>query len=333
VLAPRVDELRLISRRAAWDDIPRNATLRTFEAATRIQRVAAYERAILASLRGADGVLVHMVPELAVLAAPGARARRVPVLFWYTHWHAGRMHALATHSVQRVLSVDRASFPIDTPKLRAIGHAIDVDRFSPGPDSAGEGRLQLLAVGRTARWKGLSTLLEALALVRAEGVDAKLEIRGPSLTADEEAHRAELVERVASDAGLNGAVRILDAVPRAQMPGLLAAATAVVSPNEPRSGSTFDKAVFEAAACARPVISTNTDFAPLLGNLPLSLLARPRDPRSLAAAISGVVQAEPAVRAETGAELRRRVVRDHSLEHWADGVIQSIREVRSRRGG
>jgi glycosyltransferase involved in cell wall biosynthesis len=254
------------------------------------------------------------------------------MFFWYTHWHAGNAHRLATRLVQGVLSVDSASFPLSTPKLHSIGHAIDVNVFRPGPPGAGTPPLKLLAVGRTARWKGLSTLLGALSLARGEGADLTLDIRGPSLTPDEVAHRSELASLISRDAGLEGAVRILDAVPRSEMPSLIAESDLVVSPNEPRSGATFDKAVFEAAACARPVISTNAAFRPLLENVPLPLLARPGDPRAMADAITAVARADPAVRAAVGAELRSRVVRDHSLEHWADRVIQVVSEVRSRRG-
>jgi glycosyltransferase involved in cell wall biosynthesis len=121
-------------------------------------------------------------------------------------------------------------------------------------------------------------------------------------------------------------------VARDGVPALIAASDVVVSPNEPRSGSTLDKAVFEAAACARPVISTNEAFAPLLGGLPLPLLAPPRDAAGLAAAIVAVASADSALRAETGAVLRDRVVAQHSLDHWADAVLDVIREVRSPRG-
>jgi hypothetical protein len=38
-------------------------------------------------------------------------------------------------------------------------------------------------------------------------------------------------------------------------------------------------------------------------------------------------------RAEVGEELRRRVIEQHSLDHWADEVIRVVREVRSPRGG
>ena len=39
-----------------------------------------------------------------------------------------------------------------------------------------------------------------------------------------------------------------------------------------------------------------------------------------------------ALRAETGLALRERVVALHSLDHWADAVLQVISEVRSPRG-
>jgi glycosyltransferase involved in cell wall biosynthesis len=90
--------------------------------------------------------------------------------------------------------------------------------------------------------------------------------------------------------------------------------------------------VFEAAACARPIVSTNASFAFLLEGLPLRLIAPPRDPEALATLLGAAAAAPESVRAATGAELRRRVVEHHSLDHWAELVIATMRDVRSRRG-
>jgi glycosyltransferase involved in cell wall biosynthesis len=331
-LSSRVDELAVVARDVQWEDIPANVSVRTFDEAGKLRRGFAFERALVEASRGADAVFVHMVPEFAVLAAPLARVRRLPILFWYTHWHVSRQLRIAVRVASVVLSVDTSSFPIASPKVRGIGHAIDVDRFVAAPPSGHEGPLRLLALGRTARWKGLATLLDAVSLARAQGAEVRLEIRGPSLTDDERAHRRELEARIASDPELRSHAELLPPVARDQVALLLSASDVVVSPNEPRSGSTLDKAVFEAAACARPVVSTNDSFAPLLGGLPLPLLVPPRDAGALAAAIVAVAAADPAVRAETGAVLRERVVALHSLDHWADTVLRVISEVRSPRG-
>jgi glycosyltransferase involved in cell wall biosynthesis len=331
-LSSRVDELAIVARDVNWESIPANVSVRTFAETRKLRRGLAFERALAAALPGADAVFVHMVPEFAVLAAPLARVRRVPILLWYTHWHVSRPLRIAVRVSTAVLSVDRSSFPLTTPKVRGIGHAIDVARFAAAPPTQHSGSLRLLALGRTARWKGLATLLDAIALARSQGADVHLEIRGPSLTDDERAHRVELQRQIAAESALQSHVELLDSVPRAEVPALLAASDVVVSPNEPRTGSTLDKAVFEAAACARPVLSTNESFAPLLGGLPLPLLAPPRDAAALAAAIVTIAAAAPAVRAETGAALRERVVAQHSLDHWADAVLDVVREVRSLRG-
>ena len=324
-LAERCDRVSVVTRYVRCE-LPSNVEAHTFDAGSKLGRGLAFERAFAAASRDADATLVHMVPQFALLAAPLARMRRMPILLWYTHWHAGRVLRLATAAVDRVLSVDASSFPLATPKLRAVGHAIDVHRFAPSENGSHPGPLRLLALGRTARWKGLATLLDALE--QSTG-DVQLEIRGPSLTDDERAHRDELQRRI-DDEKLP--VELLDAVPRAAVPALLGRSDAVVSPNEPRTGATLDKGVFEAAACARPVISTNAGFAPLLGGLGLPLVAPPRDPHALAAAIDAVAEADPALRASVGDELRRRVVASHSLEHWAESVLAAISEVRSPRG-
>ncbi len=322
-IAPHLRELAVVARRVE-EPLPANATARTFDAASRVGRVLAFERAVAAAARDADAILAHMVPEFALLAAPVARARRAPLLLWYTHWNASRALRLATRVVDAALSVDSASFPVATPKLRPIGHAIDVGRFDAPSVSERGGPLRLLVLGRTARWKGLGTLLDALELV---SVDVRVEIRGPSLTPDEVAHRGELAKRADGER-----VRLLDAVPREQVTALLASCDAVVSPNEPRRGATLDKAVFEAAACRRPVISTNAAFGPLLGGLPLELIAPPRDPRALAERLDALARSAHADRVAAGEELRRRVVESHSLAHWARAVCDVVGEVRSARG-
>jgi glycosyltransferase involved in cell wall biosynthesis len=325
-LAARVDELVVLTRDDRWGGAPVNTRVSLFDAGSKVGRGLAFERGLRRSVRDADAVLVHMVPTFLVLAGPLAKARRVPLLLWYTHWHASRSLRLATKLADAVLSVDAASFPLATPNLHGIGHAIDVDVFSAPPVEGRYGPLKLMALGRTARWKGYATLIKAF---RSSDIAATLEVRGPSLTDDERQHRRELEELAAGD----DRISIEPPVPRADVPALLRSADIVVSPAEPRAGATLDKAVYEAAACSRPIVTTNGALAPFLDELPLRLLARPGDVESLASVLHDVVNAAPAARVATGAELRRRVVQEHSLAHWADAVIAVVREVRSSRGG
>ena len=132
-LAARVDELAIVARDVEWSDVPANAAVRTFASPRKLGRGLQFEQSLHASLGGADAVLVHMVPEFAVLAAPEVRIRRIPFALWYTHWHGGRALRAATGVVDVVFSVDRSSFPLDSPKIREIGHAIDVERFALAP--------------------------------------------------------------------------------------------------------------------------------------------------------------------------------------------------------
>ena len=76
-----------------------------------------------------DAVVAHMIPLYVVLAAPLVRPRRTPLLLWYTHWKASRTLRVAERLATAVVSVDRRSFPLDSSKVRPIGHGIDVTEF------------------------------------------------------------------------------------------------------------------------------------------------------------------------------------------------------------
>ena len=166
--------------------------------------------------------------------------------------------------------------------MRGIGHAIDVEQFVPNPARTEEGRLRLLALGRTARWKGYDTMLDALELAVGRGLDAELEIRGPAADRRRAGAPAELEATVRASPALRGRVRIEPPLPRAELPALLSRTDALVSATQPRGSETLDKVVYEAAACGVPVIASNAALAEFLGGLPLELGFPPRDPGALA---------------------------------------------------
>ena len=202
-LAERVDELAIVARDVEWDGVPANASRADLRRpGERSARGWAFERALTASLVGADGVLVHMVPQFAVLAAPAARVRRVPFALWYTHWHAGPVLRVATRMVDVVFSVDTVQLscrfsegardrPCDRCRAFYVQSILQGER-----DRCACSRSDARPAGKGSR---PCSTLSCSRSVAARSV--QLEIRGPSLTDDERAHRAELERRVAADDG------------------------------------------------------------------------------------------------------------------------------------
>jgi glycosyltransferase involved in cell wall biosynthesis len=307
--------------------LPANVRVREFGAGSRLGRGLRFMWALVSELRRSprpDALLAHMVPLFLVLAAPPAKLMGVRLALWYTHWASNRTLRLATQLADVVLSVDDRSFPFPSPKVRGIGHAIDVARFVPFPGRRDGGRLRLLALGRTARWKGYETILAALELAAAQGLDAELELRGPQLTDDERVHLQELQQTIAASDVLRKRARVEPPVPRGELPGRLAEADALVSATQPRASQTLDKVVYEAAACGVPVVASNPALEEFLGGLPLELRFPVRDARALADRLCALSAAGRDRRVEVGAELRRRVVEGHSLEAWADAVTAAV---------
>jgi len=327
-LSERSEELVVLCQSVgSHAPLPANVRVRVFGARARLGRGLRFARLLAEELRRrprADAVLAHMVPLYLVLAAPLAKPLGVRLALWYTHWRAGGLLRLAVRLADVVLSVDRRSFPLDSPKVRGIGHAIDVDSFTPRGRARDDGPLRLLAVGRTARWKGYDTMLEALELVVARGGDAQLEIRGPQLTDDEHEHRRELDATVAASPALRDRVRIEPPLPRDDLPGLLAGADALLSATQPRGSETLDKVVYEAAACGLAVFASNSALEEFLGSLPLELRFPPRDADSLARLLLAFADSTPEERSKVGSELRRRVVDGHSVQSWAAQVAATV---------
>ena len=301
-LARRFDEVTVLAASAIPGVLPPNCRVVEYGAGSRFERGRLYATALERELRRKPAaVLVHMTPLLAVLAAPLARPRGVPVLLWFTHWKTSRTLVLAERVSTAVLTVERRSFPLASGKVVAIGHGIDLARFTCRRREPA-GRLRVVALGRTSPAKGYETVVRAAALA-----DVDLELRGPSFTEEERAERVRLEALGA---------RVEAPVPYDEVPALLFGKDVLV--NNMREGA-LDKVVYEAAATCMPVLASNSGFDDVL---PAELRFRREDAGELAEKLAHLRDAD---RNSIGIELRAAVEERHSVEHWADEVLRVAR--------
>lgn len=302
-LAERVDELVVLTLRTGEHGLPANVRVKEFGARTQALRGLRFAAALAPELRRRPAaVLAHMAPVYAVLSAPLARPLGVPVLLWFTHPQDSRLLRAAVRASRTVLTVDEQSFPFRSPKLRAIGHGIDVERFACA-QAVDRSPLRALSLGRFSRVKNYDLLARAVA--RVEGFE--LTLVGPSLSAADRAYRDSL------------AATTRDAVPWPDVPALLAEHDVFLSAT--KAGSA-DKVVYEAAAACLPVLASSPAFT---GLLPEELRFTTED--ELVARLEALKSAD---RGALGRALRERVARDHSVEHWADRVLEAARPQENR---
>ncbi len=317
-LAERVDELVVLADGAVPEALPRNARVRLFRDPHKVGRGLRFEVALARELSPRpSGIVAHMCPIYAVLAAPLARPLGIPLVLWYTHWHASPTLRAAARVSTSIATVDRRSFPLDSAKVRAIGHGIDLDEFPCRPRPEPDG-LRVLALGRYSPAKGLDVVLRALRRSLDAGRDVRLQVHGPALSDLERAHRAELL-RLRNELRLGERAQLDGPVDRSQVPVLLAANDVLV--NNMRAGAP-DKVVYEAAASCAPVIASNPVFDSLL---PDELRFERDDPAQLADRLAAFAERPIAERTDLGHELRVTVAREHSVDSWAKRILELTR--------
>jgi glycosyltransferase involved in cell wall biosynthesis len=304
-LAARVEEVVVLADTVERESLPGNCTARSFAAPSQAARGARYVAALAPELmRRPVAVLAHMSPIFALLAAPLARPLRVPLFLWFTQQAAGPSLQAAERVVDRVLTVDARSVPLHSRKVYAIGHGIDVAALTCVPERRPPLR-RLLGLGRYAPVKGWETVLQALAMLP----DATFTLHGPMLTDADRSHRPQL-ESLAATLGVRDRVTFGAEVAYTEVPQLLGLADALVNAT---LGNAADKVVYEAAASCLPAFAASPVFDTLL---PESLRFHGGDPESLAARVSGYESG-------AGPHLRGRVEAEHSVEHWAERVLEA----------
>ena len=167
--------------------------------------------------------------------------------------------------------------------------------------------------------KGIEVLLDALALLRAQGLPVRLRVIGAF---ESPAYEAQLKAR-ANRLGLADAVEWTGFV--ADVTAALGQADLMVLPS--LFGEGLPMVVLEAMACGLPVVGTRVEGVPEAIDDGLSgLLAEPNEPADLARAIARIVSGELSW-ADLSRHARERQVEQFSDRSMAAGVAAVYREV------
>ena len=181
-------------------------------------------------------------------------------------------------------------------KCRVIPFGVDDQKFSP-PEETFHGPSTLLFVGRLRYYKGLDTLLSAMASLP----DVWLNIvgKGP---------QRKGLERMTADLRLMGRVRFMGEVDDLTLPQYYRKAHVFVLPSNARAEA-FGTVLLEAMASGLPCVTTElgTGTSWVVQDGIQGVIVPPRDPSALAEAIRSLIKDE-GLRAKMGQAGRERVM-------------------------
>jgi glycosyltransferase involved in cell wall biosynthesis len=210
-------------------------------------------------------------------------------------------------------------------RIEVVHCGLDLRAFEPTPLPEGD-RLEIACVARLEPKKGIADLVDAVALLRDRGVDARCRILGDGR------ERATLEARI-ERRGLGDRVELLGVCPREQVGRVVAASHVCALPAIVDAEGRADGipvALIEAQALGRPCVATNVSGIPeLIEDGRSGLLVAPGDPDAIAGALARI-DADRALAARLGAAGRERVEADFDIDRSAARLTALMREASAR---
>ena len=207
-------------------------------------------------------------------------------------------------------------------QYRVIPNGIDFRRFAeatPLPELR-DGKKNVLFVGRKDERKGLRYLLEAFARLLESRRDLRLIVVGPGQPDPVCASLIESANRHGSDVA-----RLVGTVSDEDLPRYYASADVFCSPAT--GGESFGIVLLEAMAAGVPVVASNiAGYRDVVSHEGNGLLAPPRDPAAVAAAIARVIE-EPGL-AQRLSSVGKQVAQHHRWQRIATEVEDYYQQCR-----
>ena len=194
--------------------------------------------------------------------------------------------------------------------VRIVHNGVSQAEFEPviaKPDAT-----DLIFLGELRPVKGIDVLIDAISLLKRDGRKVTVTLVGDG--PDREALQAQ-IDRL----GLTADIRFAGAMPARQA---LTLGRVMVVPSRAES---LPYVVLEAAAAAKPLITTKVGGIPEIYGPLSEALVRPEDAGAFAQAIARTLD-QPDTTAELARKLKERVAASFSVDTMVDGVLTAYQE-------
>jgi len=330
-LAARVDHLHVLALWLGRHRLPPNVSLYSMgkdRGFGKLVQWINFNRVVgkLVGQQQVDVVFIHMLERYGLLAAPYTLLTRRPMVLFKAHHGIPLTLRLAHPLFRKMATSTEEGLELRTVKKVVIGQGVDTELFRPAdPPPVRSGSLLVLSVGRISPVKDYETLIQAADRLVNGGrsVEVTFEVIGDAGTEAQRPYQARL-QQLVQELKLEKYFHFRPAVPNREIIQHLQRCDLFVNLSHTDS---LDKALLEAMACARPILTSNVAFRNVLGEYRETLMVEKGDPQALAERIAWIQGWSDAERRELGTALRRIVVEQHNIERFMDKLVGIFRQV------
>jgi len=270
---------------------------------------------LLKILSKVDGVFCHQNPEYIILSAPLAKLFRKKIVSWHTHGSINWKLKLVNLLTCKILTASEKSCRLkNRKKIEVVGHGIDIEYFKNSAER-NDNKFRIVSIGRISPTKDLETLIKAISVLKNKGItDLEVQIiGGPVLKIDNKYFKA--LKEINKKEKLEDQIKFLGLIPHKQILPYLQNCDLFI--NLSQTGS-VDKAVLEAMACERMILTSNEAFHSIIGS---SLMVKGNNTENLTQKIKWVMDISREKRKQIGQYLRQEVVENHNLDNLVVKII------------
>ncbi|MCI0542461.1 glycosyltransferase [bacterium] len=290
--AKQCEKVTVICLEKGESDLPGNVRVLSLgkeSGVSRVKYIFNFYKYIWRERKNYDAVFVHMNPIYVVLGGIFWKLLGKKIAMWYMHRHVDWKLRVAEKFCDLIFTGSEAGFRLPTGKLSVLTHGVDVTRFkNPHPkDFIGKDgkRIEMVSVGRITPIKNLDTLIEACAILKAEGADFRVRLIGaPTIPSDQ--NYLEKITSLIKEKKLEDEVRFEGSIPNIDIAPYYWESD--FSINLCPTGG-LDKAVIESMAARTIPIVSNKAFETYFGDYAKRLIFKERDPEDLASKMRALI--------------------------------------------
>ncbi|MDP3792309.1 MAG: glycosyltransferase family 4 protein [bacterium] len=256
-------------------------------------------------------VFVHMNPIWVVVGGLFWRSFNKKIFFWYTSGGVTTKLKLAERFADVIFTASEDSFRIKSKKVKVMGHGIDTELFKP--DLAKKNltnKLKILSVGRISPVKNYETLIDAVKILKDDGVELLVTMVGETALDSDREYELKIKSKI-KELSLENYFKFTGKIVNRDLSSYYQSHDIFIHLS--KTGS-LDKVILEAMACNIKFLSSNQSSKSFL---PSELIFDENDAKDLADKIKNIAKIKSGIPGVPGLPFTMMgyVIENHNLDN------------------